>query len=33
MLPHNRLGAKMIRKLKVFRGEKPEYQKWEKLEV
>jgi len=33
MLPHNRLGAKMIRKLKVFRGERPEYQKWEKLEV
>jgi len=33
MLPHNRLGAKMIRKLKIFRGEKPEYQKWEKLEV
>jgi large subunit ribosomal protein L13 len=33
MLPHSRLGEKMIRKLKVFRGEKPEYQKWEKLEV
>lgn len=33
MLPHNRLGAKMIRKLKVFRGEKPEYNSWTKLEV
>ena len=33
MLPHNRLGAKMFKKLKVFRGERPEYNKWKKLEV
>lgn len=33
MLPHNRLGAKLMRKLKVFRGDRPEYHKWEKLEV
>lgn len=33
MLPHNRLGDKIIKKLKIFRGEKPEYSKWSKLEV
>ncbi|MBI5078825.1 50S ribosomal protein L13 [Candidatus Saganbacteria bacterium] len=33
MIPHNRLGAKMIRKLKVFRGERHEYDKWSKLEI
>jgi large subunit ribosomal protein L13 len=33
MIPHNRLGAKVLKKLKVFRGEKPEYSKWQKLEV
>jgi len=33
MLPHNRLGAKMLKKLKIFRGERPEYSKWSKLEV
>lgn len=33
MLPHNRLGEKMIKKLKIFRGDRPEYKKWEKLEV
>lgn len=31
MLPHNRLGDKMIKKLKIFRGERPEFKKWEKL--
>ena len=33
MIPHNRLGSKVIRKLKIFRGERPEYAKWSKLEV
>jgi len=33
MLPHNRLGSKMLKKLKIFRGERPEYSKWSKLEV
>ncbi|MGB9613475.1 MAG: 50S ribosomal protein L13 [Candidatus Margulisiibacteriota bacterium] len=33
MLPHNRLGAKMIRKLKIYRGERPELKNWERLEV
>jgi len=33
MIPHNRLGAKVVKKLKVFRGERPEYKKWLKLEV
>jgi large subunit ribosomal protein L13 len=33
MIPHNRLGAKMLKKLRVFKGEKPEYSKWQKLEV
>ena len=33
MLPHNRLGAKMIRKLKVYKGEPKEYNKIRKLEV
>jgi len=33
MLPHNRLGAKMLKKIKIFRGERPEYSKWSKLEV
>ena len=33
MLPHNRLGAQMFRKLKVFKGERSEYSKWEKLAV
>jgi large subunit ribosomal protein L13 len=33
MLPHNRLGDKMINKLEIFRGEKPEYNKLTKLEV
>ena len=33
MIPHNRLGSKVIKKLKVFRGDRPEYTKWSKLEV
>ena len=33
MMPHNRLADQMIKKLKVFRGERPEYSKWTKLEV
>ena len=33
MLPHNRLGSKILTKMRVFRGERPEYKKWEKLEV
>ncbi len=33
MIPHNRLGAQMIRKLKIFTGERPEFSKLTKLEV
>ncbi len=33
MLPHNRLGAKMIRKLKIFKGEPAQFSKIQKLEV
>jgi large subunit ribosomal protein L13 len=33
MIPHNRLGSKVLKKMRVFKGERPEYQKWEKLEV
>jgi len=33
MVPHNRLGAKVLKKLKVFTGERAEYKKWSKLEV
>ncbi|MFH1386670.1 MAG: 50S ribosomal protein L13 [bacterium] len=32
MLPHGRLGAKMIKKLKVYRGERKEFNKLPKLE-
>lgn len=33
MLPHNRLGAKIIRKLKVFKGQPAQFSKLQKLEV
>ncbi|MBN3032779.1 MAG: 50S ribosomal protein L13 [Candidatus Saganbacteria bacterium] len=33
MLPHNRLGARLISKLKVCRGEPKQYSKVQKLEV
>jgi large subunit ribosomal protein L13 len=33
MLPHNRLGAKVLTKLKIFRGEPKQYSKVPKLEV
>ncbi|MDD5593309.1 MAG: 50S ribosomal protein L13 [Candidatus Margulisbacteria bacterium] len=33
MLPHNRLGAKVLTKLKIFRGEPKQYSKIPKLEV
>lgn len=33
MLPHNRLGAKMIRKLKIFKGQPAQFGKLQKLEV
>jgi large subunit ribosomal protein L13 len=33
MLPHNRLGAKVLTKLKIFRGEPKQYAKVQKLEV
>jgi len=34
MLPHNRLGAIMFKKLKVFRGEPPkQFSKFQRLEV
>jgi len=33
MLPHNRLGARMIKKLKVFKGEPAQFSKIQKLEV
>ncbi len=33
MLPHNRLGAKVLTKLKIFRGEPKQYSKVAKLEV
>jgi len=33
MIPHNRLGAKVIKKLQIFTGERPEFSKLKKLEV
>lgn len=33
MLPHNRLGAKMITKLKIFTGEPMQFNKIQELEV
>lgn len=33
MLPHNRLSDKVIKKLKIFSGDRPEFKKWERLEV
>jgi len=33
MLPHNRLGAKVLTKLKIFKGEPAQYSKVSKLEV
>ena len=33
MLPHNRLGAKVLTKLKIFKGEPQQYTKIPKLEV
>jgi large subunit ribosomal protein L13 len=33
MLPHNRLGAKVLTKLKIFKGEPQQYAKIPKLEV
>lgn len=33
MLPHNRLGAQLLTKLKIFRGEPEKYSKVQKLEV
>ena len=33
MLPHNRLGAQLISKLKIYRGEPKQYAKLEKLAV
>jgi large subunit ribosomal protein L13 len=33
MLAHNRLGAKILKKLKVFKGLPAEYSQWPKLEV
>ena len=33
MLPHTKLGDIMIKKLRVFCGEKAEYKKWTRLEV
>ena len=33
MLPHNRLGAKVLTKLKIFKGEPQQYTKVPKLEV
>ena len=33
MLPHNRLGAKVLTKLKIFKGEPAQYNKVPKLEV
>lgn len=33
MMPHNRLSDQMIKKLKVFRGERPEYSQWKKLDL
>jgi len=33
MLPHNRLGAKMVRKLKIFTGAPAQFSKIQELEV
>ena len=33
MIPHNRLGKQVIKKLKIYTGERPEFAKLKKLEV
>jgi len=33
MLPHSRLGDKLIKKLKIFRGEAPQYANIKELEI